>query len=107
MTDKDFYINLFANFFDEQSLNTEFASLLEEARHVHFSHPESWKREGNFKDYASSKFAFLIEEDRSLIPKLLELKDRTVSMLTYRAIELLKNGHDLSKLSNHPKLSPK
>ena len=100
MTDLDYYNNLFANFFDEKHLNIQFASLVEEANHVHFHHPESWKREGNFKDYASSKFALLIEEDHSLIRKFLDLKDRTVSMLTYRAVELLKNGYDLNKLSD-------
>lgn len=93
------YIKLFESFSDDKHINQNLASLVEEANHVHFHHPEIWKRDGSFKDYASSKIALHIREDRTLTRKFLTLKNRTLSMLVYRAIELLDADADLEALS--------
>lgn len=93
------YEKLFESFSQNEKLNQQLSGLIDEANHVHFSHPEIWKREGSFKDYASSKLARLIREDRALTRKFLDLKDRTLSMLVYRAIELLDSNADIEMLS--------
>lgn len=100
MTKLDFYLDLLSGFFEEETLNSDWAERFEEAHHVHFSHPEMWKREAGFKDYVSSQIALLVQKDRYLVKKFSELEDRIISMLTYRAVELIKTNADLEALSN-------
>ena len=97
MAKSEKYDILFKGFFEDGDLNSKLAVLLEEAEHVHFSHPEMWKRNGEFKDYAASKLALIIKDKRSRIGKFLDLNDRIVSMLIYRAVELLKSDTDLGE----------
>ena len=66
---------------------------------MHFHHPQMWKREGGFKDYAASYLALQIRDNKALIRQLLILKCRTLSMLVYRAIELLNSDADIEALS--------
>ena len=86
------YTDLFNNFSDDAILNESLAKLIDEAHHIHFCHPEIWKREGDFKDYAAGQIANLIKEGSITSSSLINLKDRTTSMLTYRAIELLNSN---------------
>lgn len=97
MAQSEKYELLFKDFFEQEELNSKLASLIEESEHVHFSHPETWKRDGKFKDFAASKIALIIQENRSLTRKFLGLNDRVVSMLTYRALELLESVVDLGE----------
>ena len=95
------YGKLFESFSEDKELNQQFALLLDEANHIHFAHPEMWKREGCFKDYASSNLALHIREEKSLTRKFLALKNRTLSMLVYRAIELLDSDADIERLAQN------
>lgn len=102
---KKHYDELFAGFFEDEAENSNWAKLLEEARHVHFMHPESWKRDANFKDSVASKLALLIKQDRTLTRRLLGLNDRIVSMLTYRAVELLQSKAGIHSLPDRSEQS--
>ena len=97
MTESKKYDTLFKGFFEDEELNSKLAVLVDQAEHVHFSHPESWKKNGEFKDFAACKLALIIKDKQFLIRKFLGLNDRIVSMLVYRAIEILKSNADLGE----------
>ncbi|QPH53942.1 hypothetical protein [Pontivivens ytuae] len=76
-------------------VNDVVSEIVNEAWHVHRHHPESWKRDGDFKDRAAARIGVLLEDDSSLRASMLAQKDRVLSMLVYRAAELKEAGVDL------------
>ena len=85
---------------DEPELNQYFNEMLNEAWHVHQHHRDGhWNAAGGYKDRYAARIALKVQSDRSLLHKLLNVQDRLLSMLTYRASELLKEGEDVSRLA--------
>ncbi len=85
---------------DDPELNRYLSELLNEAWHVHQHHRDgNWKKAGGYKDKYAARIALKIRVDKSLLQKLLNVRDRVLSMLTYRAIELLKENSDIDTLA--------
>ena len=86
---------------DDPKLNRYLSELLNEAWHVHQHHRDGhWNKSGGYKDKYAARIALKIRENRSLLHKFLKLKDRLLSMLTYRAIELLDENSDIETLAD-------
>jgi len=83
------------------SLNQYISALVNAAWHIHRSHPADWKRgELRFKDEFAARLGLLILKERALVRHCLNQNDRVLSMLVYRALELIDAGEDLSALAN-------
>jgi len=74
---------------DDAQDNARISGILNEACHVFHSHAEGlWKTSD--KDAYAGLLANELEKRSSLAGRLLNTDDRVVKMLTYRALELLK-----------------
>ena len=95
MTDIDYVIVP-----DDPELNRYLSKLLNEAWHVHQHHRDGhWNKAGGYKDTFAARIALKVRVDKSLLQKLLNVRDRVLSMLTYRAIEMLKENSDIDTLA--------
>ncbi|MEM1103939.1 MAG: hypothetical protein AAGH48_07520 [Pseudomonadota bacterium] len=93
------YAIYLSNFTEDDELNDALVAMFDEAHHVHYRHPEMWKREARFKDRCAAQLALLMRENGDLATRLLTLKLRIVSMLVHRAAELLATNADIEALS--------
>lgn len=75
---------------DNQELNDRLTHLLKEACHVFNDHPGDWKTFS--KDRYAQQLANEIKANPWLGRRMLDLKDRVISMLVYRAFEILNRG---------------
>ena len=77
-------------FGESVELNKELSNTLNEACHVFRLHAD-----GNWKEYYKPKYAAMLAEQisqkKSLIRKLLKIKDPVVSNITYAAIAIIEN----------------
>ena len=77
------------DFGDDEALNEELSSILNEACHVFRYHADgNWKE--LYKPKYANRLAKYISIKPSLIKRLLKLKDPVVSNITYAAIEIVK-----------------
>ncbi len=74
------------SFCENQELNDRVTYLLNDAFHVFDCHPGDWK---TVKDYYAKKLAKEIKANSWLGPRMLDIKDRVISMLVYRAYEII------------------
>ena len=76
---------------DDPARNSYLSDILNEACHVFYGHAEGrWRSDD--KDHYAKLIVEEIEKTKSLIRKLLGTEDRVIKMLTYRAIELIKEA---------------
>lgn len=88
---------------NDETLNRQLTAIINEAWHVHRAHPEDWKRtQPSYKDYAAAQIALHLAKDRSLIRHCLDQHDRILTMLVYRAIELIDEDADLETIGKRP-----
>lgn len=83
-----------------EALSRYVTNIVNEAWHIHRYHPEVWKREFSWKDIFAARLARLFVRGRSLVRMCLDQRDRVLSMLVYRALELIDCGANLAELAN-------
>ena len=75
---------------EEPDIGSKIADLLNEAWHVHQLHRDgNWNGPDGYKDKYANLVLDLVEHRKSRLRKLLAANDRVLSMLVYRAFDLL------------------
>lgn len=74
---------------ENQEINDRVSFVLNEACHIFYAHADGFWR-SQYKDYFARKLVEELTVNPWLAQRLLNIKDRVISMVTYRALEIIK-----------------